>query len=388
VEKRLDLGLQTALMLSGGIDSASIAVLAGDIHRSRQQALPKLETISAVFPGLVCDESPSIRAVLDSVPFCSHNFQPAAWSFREETLSEMLWYSDSPIANGQIGFYEGVLARVSETGVGLLLDGFGGDELLDEEKHLNDLADRGQWIRLLVNAWKLSRSSWDSFCSILFPALSSVVSQPVKKFYRAIRPLKRPKFPVWMQPDLVDVLKNGPAALELEWGGFPSHIQTQVYKNYQYPGLIWDLTLQDTLGAHHGYLSSSPFCDRALVEFVLTIPFSLRAADGRWKYLALRALENDLPAAIRQPRPSPWYNAYASRAMEKIVSELEKALFIQDDFLSSRYIDKTEARKLFLNYDQIEAESSFWIHVHPLWATTCLEFWLRGLKRYNIFIKE
>src|SRR5579871_2276688 len=57
VARRLDSDRPVIVQMSGGLDSSSIACLAGEISRRNGRRLPHLLMVSASFPGLRCDET-------------------------------------------------------------------------------------------------------------------------------------------------------------------------------------------------------------------------------------------------------------------------------------------------------------------------------------------
>ena len=112
----------SALSLSGGMDSSLLALLAKDQH------LP-LQPYSAVFPGFKADESSAIDALVQALGVTTRKVELGKFQAREsyEALCEL---SDYPVYPAT--FVATTLARLMATdGAEYLIDGNGGDELFD-----------------------------------------------------------------------------------------------------------------------------------------------------------------------------------------------------------------------------------------------------------------
>jgi asparagine synthase (glutamine-hydrolysing) len=123
--------------LSGGIDSSSIVTIAaglrhGTLQRRRahaeRDALPQ-HAFFAEFrePGI--DEREYVDAVVERTGVELHTVTPSTADFLE-TLPTVMWHQDEPIGSASILAQYHVMRIARETGVRVLLDGQGADELL------------------------------------------------------------------------------------------------------------------------------------------------------------------------------------------------------------------------------------------------------------------
>jgi asparagine synthase (glutamine-hydrolysing) len=113
--------------LSGGLDSTSIAALAGKL---RPASAPPLHTFTATFPGDPVDERPWVERLLASLPAAQpHWVTPTAADVLRD-FDTFLWHHDEPV--GSLSQYAGyAIARLTrEAGVPVTLNGQGGDEVL------------------------------------------------------------------------------------------------------------------------------------------------------------------------------------------------------------------------------------------------------------------
>ena len=112
----------SALSLSGGMDSSVLALVAKD------QLLP-LQPYSAVFPGFKADESSAIDALVQALGVPTRKVELVKFQARDsyEALCEL---SDYPVYPAT--FMATTLARLmAKEGAEYLIDGNGGDELFD-----------------------------------------------------------------------------------------------------------------------------------------------------------------------------------------------------------------------------------------------------------------
>ena len=158
VHKRLHTDWPVVSDLSGGFDSSSIVVMAGEIYRENDFNLSEFSTVSAVFGDLECDESDYIDAVSESVPFESETFNPVKEDPTPGLLDE-IWQIDSPFTDIQRGTFINTARHINTRQGRLLLTGLGGDELAHEEYYLQDLANKRRYWLLFCEAWKGSKKS-------------------------------------------------------------------------------------------------------------------------------------------------------------------------------------------------------------------------------------
>jgi len=119
-----------SIALSGGFDSVSIATLAAEQLRDK----PPLHALSVRFTGTVCDEGPTQAAVARALGM------PQLMRTIEETLDgatvvgaalALGAHLPSPVLSPWQSMYTGLLADAKGLGLGRLLMGTGGDDMLN-----------------------------------------------------------------------------------------------------------------------------------------------------------------------------------------------------------------------------------------------------------------
>jgi asparagine synthase (glutamine-hydrolysing) len=175
-------------MLSGGLDSSTIACVARDLL-AKEGSSP-LATFSALFDDIpVCDETYFVQSVIRTGKFKPH-------FVRGDTLSPLVdserlfWHEDEPFFAPNLFLHWALYGAAQEQGVRVLLDGIDGDTVVSHGLALlGDLARRGRWISAVREAVKFSRNSgysvWDT---VRCYAISPFVPERMRHAWRSLRP--------------------------------------------------------------------------------------------------------------------------------------------------------------------------------------------------------
>ncbi len=391
VAKRLQTDFPVAVELSGGYDSSSIVMMAKGIYGNGKKGLPPLETISATYGDLPCNESEYIRAVAEEIPFRSHLFCPLGESsgegadFSIRDLIEDMRQGDSP---------DGDLARartlksariLSGFGARTLITGLGGDELATEPDYLLDLVSRKKFMRVLQECMIVSRTyESETFAGLLWVALKSLAPEPIKHLYRMARGSRRLGLPAWINPEFARFYTRSARVSSPPGSGFKSLAQGSIFQWLTSARNCWGLEQSECQGAYNGFEVRHPFFDRPLAEFVLQIPFDQRiSSEGEFKYILRQALSSHLPEKVLIRNNKVTFCSYFNHLTAKWKPRLEKAVFSSASWASAPYVDKQKAALLFRG--TVPQKDTFWrISNRPFWAIGTLELWLRSLDRYQL----
>jgi asparagine synthase (glutamine-hydrolysing) len=274
---RLRSDVKIGALVSGGLDSSAIAVLANRLLEG------KLETYSVVSDDRRFSEEAFVDLLTERTGLRNERLR-----FRSdaalEAFEKVVWHNDEPF----LGFHAiaqfQLLERIKqETDVTVLLSGQGGDEcLLGYSKffffHVEDLLRRGRVI--------------EAFRHLLASALEgTVVRQFSLAAARRYLPWRRARehFPyVRLRGEHEPV---GRAATLAER-------QCLDLDKYSVPP---QTHFEDRNSMAHSLEMRLPFLDHRLVEFLVSLPVAFKLRDGWTKYVARAALD-ELPAEIRWRR--------------------------------------------------------------------------------------
>jgi asparagine synthase (glutamine-hydrolysing) len=349
VARAVEGAAQPAVMLSGGLDSSAVAVL----------AQPRVRTAySAVFPAhRHVDESDRLRRVrahlgLDGTEtaFAGGSAIGAAIEFIRE------W--ELPSASPNLFVWLPLMRRAADDGVDVLLDGEGGDELFGTAVFL--LADRLRHGRA-VAALQLSRQ---------VPGMGA-----------------RPR-PRWIGRALARYGARGAlpprvhAGLRAARGRAPRLGDEWAWKATRAPR--WWAQLADALtttrdaigardqlrreGAMGGVELRHPLLATELVELMLALPPELGFDAHRDRPLARRALAADLPADVLADDRKPAFNSLLDDALAGPDRTTIEALLAAPHPELARRVDEVARKAL------VEHRSPTWSL--DLWRVAQLELWL------------
>ncbi len=379
VAQRVNTDFPVAAHLSGGIDSSSVVVAAAELYRRGASDRPDICTVSAVFPGLECDEAALIRAVSSRVPFRALTYQPDSGPLLDG-LQDELWVVDSPFVSVLRNAWRREARLLEELGIRSLLTGLGGDEPLDDSTVLGDLVRSrrfGLWLRELRSS---ARTPAGSSRRALRAAVRSLIPGTLRRTLGAWRSRLSRKDPAWADADVVRRLAAHRSAAEdsgVSTGPSPNSIAGYLVG----PHHVWGVEAADSRHASLGVEVAHPLLDRALAEFVLGLPLDERLTHGQQKALARRAFAAKLPTEVRDLGERVGYNRAVARTLSTWWQELPETLGPPERWQVSRYLD----RDGFLpRYDDAVNRSTADVTLmEELWRIAVVELWMRGLRRYN-----
>lgn len=283
VNRRLRSTQQVGALLSGGIDSSSIASLigAGETRR-RPESVKVCSLIFAAEDGR--DESLYIDAVvnahgLDSVKVDGSHF--TAFQGIDEIVAEQ----DHPVPAPNIPSFRQFLRRLpQESGTRIFLDGHGGDEAISHGDGLfQELAESGRWLRL-----------WQAMGEIDYLA-----SKRGREFVGLVRRKglngwrrKIGRLVKWRRSGQRDFRRHTPD------GKVRPFEQALHLHKLSTPLFVTALEGLDHNAAAAGVEIRMPFLDVDLLEFCVTVPAAEKWCGGLSRAIIRRALHDVLPPEI------------------------------------------------------------------------------------------
>ncbi len=275
VRIRLRSDVKVGVLLSGGLDSSAITVLAQKVVGEG------LETYSIVSDS-ACSEERFVD-VVNSVARSKNLKLVARIQQLAPMLDRVLYHSDEPFGGfgpvAQLQMME-VIRRDTDTTV--VLSGQGGDEVL-----LGYLKFWFFYVRGLIQTHKYLHAAAELLASFINRTVAWQFRLEEARRYIRVQGESRRQFiitntapvPIW---EAVDIRTR--QALELE--------------RYSVPALMH---YEDRNSMAHSLETRHPFLDHRLVEFLLTLPTDLKLRRGWTKYILRHSL-HELPPAIRWRR--------------------------------------------------------------------------------------
>lgn len=318
--------------LSGGLDSSSIVCMIDRLRKESSEGLdgvlgPRPRTFSSVFEGEACDESDHIAAVNVATDSMPHRVTPTGEGLLRD-LEDLLWHQEEPFYSTSIYAQWCVMRTVGPTGVKVLLDGQGADEILAGYHgyyafRLADLLAQGR-----VFEWLREREGYRKLHGQAYPwlpprELRGLVPEAVADgFVRGYRARRS-----GMAEELLraHVDHDPPPACV---AGARSRLDRQLRTVLGSRGLPSLLHYEDRNSMAFSLEARVPFLDHRLVELMYELPATQKLRRGATKVVLRRALRDLLPPSIRdradklgfETPEASWLRGPAGTLMDDLLS--------------------------------------------------------------------
>lgn len=296
VALRLEADVPVGTCLSGGLDSSSIVAQAGALRNwTRGSEQPGQHTFSAVYGGSgQWDETSFIDTVVSHTGATSHRVVPTADRLRAE-MDSLLWHQEQPFGTPSIFAQWCVMKLVRETGVTVLLDGQGADEVLGGYLPMIAAAASSELPLHPFRALRIARE-----------AAAGVGAAATGTLLRAL---------AWRLPAALQrsaataVLRQRARILNRSWSARardeyqdsigPSRGDFDEYLRYSTTHrLLHLLRFEDRNSMAHSVEGRTPFLDYRLVELSFGSARRARLQHGWTKWVLRKAVEPILPGSI------------------------------------------------------------------------------------------
>lgn len=293
VNRNLRSDVPLGIALSGGIDSSAIVGAARYLHPE----LP-INTFSFIAPGFARSEHEWIARVVSATDAISHTVQAAPGDL-ERDLDDLILTQGEPFGSTSIYAQYRVFQLARQQGVTVTLDGQGGDEIFAgysgyPAQRMHTLIETGHFAR--ASSFARHWATWPDRNRNAMIIETAGRFAPSSLRGRILRKRQSPLL------DATALRDRGISTLfpiidvdEVRGRRLPSHLRTTLSR-YGLPAL---LRHADRNSMRFSIESRVPFLDRALSEFVLSLPEDwLVGPDGTSKRILRDAVSGLVPEAI------------------------------------------------------------------------------------------
>lgn len=316
VRLRLRADVPVGSCLSGGLDSSAIVCLA---RRLLGDDAP-YHVFTGRFPGTKADEWEYARPVLAATGAISHVVEPDAASFLDD-LPAFAWANELPVGStSQYAQYR-VFRLARESGVTVLLDGQGADELLGGYE---------QYFRLyLAGLPAAKRANEEAAIRARYPAALAGRRESLgRRLPLGLRRLasdwsgRGSDLRFGLAPDLA-------ARVDQDGGDRPAGLTAQLAHDSFRGHLPVLLRYGDRNSMAHAREVRLPFCDHRLAEFALGLPAAHLMGEAQTKRLLRESMRGILPEPVRTrwnkqgflPPQEDWFAAALADAVEPVLHD-------------------------------------------------------------------
>ncbi|HKI86754.1 MAG TPA: asparagine synthase-related protein [Thermoanaerobaculia bacterium] len=359
-----------AVMMSGGLDSTTIASLAA--RQLRAGSGVRLKTYSWVFEELPsCDERGYMDLVigewrLDARRVVGDRAWPLSAGF--STVQN----PNVPLRGAYRELRDLLFDQAASAGERVLLTGEFADELYTGgEDWLRDLAREHRWI----TAFRVSaRGVGERF--LLHRRGVYGLRTGVRRLFQGAAPDVTHVAPDWLTPDARRLLHDS-------WAGSDRESDRGAVRIRQHENVFHRLSLLGALSeafdaSLRGIELRRPYRDRRLVEFMLSVPAHQLFRPGWPKWVLRRGAEGLLPDALRRRRVPTSLEALFKRGFVGAGNErIRRTLLVPDawwrDFLPSEVVERVLASR--------DGRREITRETLAVWSCVGLELWRRNRAR-------
>ncbi|MBR1244191.1 asparagine synthase (glutamine-hydrolyzing) [Bradyrhizobium sp. AUGA SZCCT0274] len=300
VHLRSDVPVGTCL--SGGLDSGAIAVLMREISRTSERPVER-HAFNCHFDIPEANELEFTRQNIAAAEVQPHFAEPADRDIVDD-LQSLVWHQDEPFGSTSIFAQWSVFRLVRDTGVKVVLDGQGADEMLGgyastAPHFFLEMAARGRFAKAMTESWQWSRLQGRPWHSVVpWTRLRTVLG----KLSGAAGPAMGSPQKPWIREEFKRA-SAGKSLFELQayqtaWDAkapFESILRRFFFES-NLPAL---LRFEDRNSMAFSVESRVPFLDHRLVEFAFALPSDIKFRGGYAKRVLRDAMSGLLPEPVR-----------------------------------------------------------------------------------------
>jgi asparagine synthase (glutamine-hydrolysing) len=358
------------VMMSGGLDSTSVAAVAASLYGEKGWTLPTFTEVprthfdGAIIAGRYADETPYVEAMARRYETLEANLIRTDGQVYIENLDAYFAAAETPFPNSSNRvWYEGILQAAQSQGLLVLLTGESGNQTISWNGNglLAQLIGAGEWARLGREVQALARGKGISTAikTLLtqgivphLPAAIYLVLDRVRSLnasglgsladWRQHSPI-RPEFAAAHNIDELFL------ARERHLLGRPSgdtrtvRLRALVSRSRRADGI------SEGYQARYGVTTSDPTGDVRLIDFCLALPESQYQRNGVSRWLIRRAMAERLPPEVlhnpqRGLQAADWYDRLVG-ARSALLDELTR---IEQCDLAQQALDLPRLRGLVM----------------------------------------
>ena len=375
-----------AAMMSGGLDSASIAAMV-------RRILPEMPGRQFLAYSAIADhpqdcvESQCILDLTRDLGDRAHTVSVPSFAGMLDVndLIETAWSKPHPVDNSIL--LPGMMClAASRDGHRVMLHGMGGDYTTHApNRYIAHLLRAGQW----RSAWQECRAAsrnntylqgTSPALTLMQNALAAYAPPGSRRLLRSLRSLRAgsPLVQGLLDPEYAKRLapiQRSRSRARSAGPGFPSLQQAHIRAMQPPNGYVLGLNGYNRVAGRFGIELRDPWSDKRVAEFWLRLPLRYKVRNGWTKYLVRTGFANELPARVLWRTGKEhlgWH--FAARLMAETRDLVERTLD-QDLHLLAPYVDTEAVRALHARSRAAEGNEER----QNLFEVLTLVLWLKRL---------
>lgn len=369
---RMRADVPVGVMLSGGMDSSSIAcemarlVGAPDVRPAPLHAF--------CYESEDFDESTQLNDTIAQTGVTVHRYRPdpeAVWS----DLPRTLWHHDEPIHSASVVMGFGLYRTAAQHGIRVVLGGQGADETIGGYPYLFDhmMVSHALAVRagdFWSEAGALAADGATTRGALLRQTMRRVRAHLMagNASYRQIAAGRRlAEAPGWQYLDPTFGARARPAA---DAAG-PQDLRAKLVAAATDAPLPCYLRAEDRNSAAHSVEARVPFLDHRLAEFCVALPPQWQMHDGWNKYVLREAMRGRIPESVRARRVKFGFPTSVKRWFAGPLANAARALILDGPLRGTGWLQMDKVEHALDRHIRGEGDYS-----NVLFNATQLSHWL------------
>lgn len=370
--------------LSGGLDSSAVVALIGKIWREQPEAASALgdqfHTFTSCYEYPELDERTYALDMAKAIGATPNLVFPSATDFWE-SFGQMAWHQDMPFSGMSFYAQWRVMRAAKETGVKVLLDGQGGDEVFGGYAKF-----RYAYLASLLRAGRLGIMAREAWASVLQRDLYLLdirrgyrylpgrlrnllgVDSLLQRVLRADRELavgdESTPATRWWRHAVGSVGEGSPLSI----------MQAVQIEDIQVDTLPLILRMEDRSSMAFSIEARVPLLDHKLVEYGLSLPDHQKIQGGFSKFAVRQATRGLIPENVRMRRTKLGF-AGADRRWLNGDLRPQVTDLIEGSLRCDRFIDPAPLRQWYRSAESRNAGQEAY---GSLFRVLALEMWMRA----------
>jgi len=359
VRLRLRSDVPVGSSLSGGLDSSTIVSLVANESPQEGQ-----QTFSARFEDELFDEGPHIQRITARTGVRNYSTYPNPQNLPEE-MESLTWQQDAPFNSSSIYAQWCVMRLAHDSGVTVLLDGQGGDEVLAGyhsyfSAHFMNLLKRFRFLKAAAGLRRYSNAHGNRQLPLIISGLLPAGLRSSAKGW--LRPLA-------IRKDFGRNFGHAPVATRKK---FHHPLHQSLYETLTQSSLPQLLRYADRNSMAFSVEVRLPFLDHRLVEYLLAIPAEQKIDGVTTKAVLREAMSGILPEEIRTRKDKLGFAPPESEWLRGPLREWVEDMFSSVQFRQREWVDVSALDRVWSRFKDGETA----LH-GVLWRWLSLETWMR-----------
>jgi asparagine synthase (glutamine-hydrolysing) len=377
VRLRLISDVPVGSCLSGGLDSSSVVCVIDKLMREQGVKVPGTEgvqkTFSARYEDRRHDEGSFIQSVAEKARVDAHYTYPTAEGLIQK-LERLMWHQEQPFTSTSIYAQWEVFELVKTSGVKVVLDGQGGDELLAGYLSyltglFSDFIKALQWRSLITEFradWQLPHNAINI---ALLIAAFEILPQSMKNTVRRIMRVGGNR---WIDKNFAARFEEYPPVDSGREKSGASSFTLQSYRSIMSTSIPSYLRYEDKNSMAHSVEARVPFLDHRLVEFAFSLPWNQKIFRGTRKRILRNAMKGIIPESVRNRKDKIAFGTPEDIWFKKKLRGTALEIINSESFQQRPFFNAGKVKETLGGYQQGRMNI-----ISDIWRCVNLELWLR-----------